>query len=149
MHFISLKNAFVAAAFLFAVGHTGMTPAHSLSGALGSGAQATDLYQITCSAEDGGPPTDVLRIRVRDHKPVRKAQVSVQVQKGSVATNRTDATDGNTRYSRAATIHGGDGVYQVLVNKSSAGAETYSLEFHCESSTDIHTGTVEVQLQNQ
>jgi hypothetical protein len=149
MHFVSLKNAFVAAAFLFAVGHTDMTPAHSLSGALGSGAQATDLYQITCSAEDGGPPTDHLSIRVRDNKPVRKPLVSVQVQKGPVGTNRTDATDGNAQYSREATIHGGDGAYQVLVDKSSAGPETYSLEFHCESSADIHTGTQEVQLQNQ
>ena len=149
MNLVSLKNAFVAAAFLFAVGHTDMAPAHSLRGALGSRAQATDLYQITCFAEDGGPATDHLSIGVRDNKPVKKPLVSVQVQKGSVATNRTDATDGNATFSRDATIHGGDGVYQVLVDKSSAGAETYTLEFHCESSTDVHTGTEDVQLQNQ
>jgi hypothetical protein len=149
MNLVSLKNAFVAAAFLLAVGHTDMTPAHSLSGTLRARAQATDLYQITCFAEDGGPPTDRLRVHVRDNPPVRKPLVSVQVQKGSVATNRTDATDGNAEYSPWATIHGGDGVYHVSVDKSSAGAETYSLEFHCESSTDIHTGTEDVQLQNQ
>ena len=149
MNFVSLKNVFVVAAFLLAVGHADITAAHSLSGALRSRAQATDLYQITCFAEDGGPATDRLRIRVRDNPPRRKPLVSVQVQKGSVATNRTDPTDGNARFSRDATIHGGDGVYQVLVDKSSAGAETYTLEFHCESSTDIHTGTEDVQLQNQ
>jgi hypothetical protein len=27
--------------------------------------------------------------------------------------------------------------------------ETYTLEFHCESSTDIRTGTQDIQLQNQ
>jgi hypothetical protein len=73
----------------------------------------------------------------------------VRVQKGSVATNSTDATDGNAKFSREGTNHAGDGVYQVLVDKSSAGTETYTLEFHCESSTDIHTGTEDVQLQNQ
>jgi hypothetical protein len=122
MNLVSLKNAFVGAAFLFAVGHTDFTPADSLRGALGSRAQATDLYQITCFAEDGGPPTDILRVRIRDNPPVRKPLVSVQVQKGSVATNRTDTTDGNARFSREATIHGGDEVYHVLVDKSSAGA---------------------------
>ncbi len=149
MNLVSLKNAFVAAAFLFAVGHTDMTLAHSLRGALGSRAQATDLYQITCFAEDGGPPTDLLRVRVRDNPPVRKPLVSFQVQKGSVAANRTDATDGDAKYSPWIINHGGDGVYHVLVDKSSVGTETYSLEFHCESRTDIHTGSEDVQLQNQ
>lgn len=149
MNCVSLKNAFVAAAFLFAAGHTDVTPAHQLSGALGSRAQATDLYQVTCSPEDGGPATDHLRIRVRDNAPRKKPLLSVQTQKRFVATNSTDATDGNAKYSRWVNNHGGDGVYHVFVDKSSAGAETYTLEFHCESSTRIHTGSESVQLQNQ
>jgi hypothetical protein len=147
MNLVSLKNAFVAAAFLLAIGHTDITPADSLSGALGSRAQATDLYQITCSAEDGA--TDHLRIHVRDNTPTKKPMLSVQVHKGFVAINSTDAKDGDTKYSRWVSNHGGDGVYQVLVDKSSAGAETYTLEYHCESSTGIHTGTGIAQLQNQ
>jgi len=149
MNFVSLKNAFVAAALLFAAGHTDITPAHQLSGALGSRAQATDLYRVICFAEDGGPATGHLRMRVRDNRPVRKPMVSVQVHKGLVATNSTDPKDGNARYSRWVNNHGGDGVYHVLVNKSSAGRETYTLEYHCVSSTGIHTGTEDVQLQNQ
>ena len=148
MNFVSLKNAFVAAAFLFAVGHTDMTPAHSLSGALGLKAKETDLYQVICFAE-GGLATDHLRMRVRDNPPEKEALVSVQSQKGFIATNRTDATDGNATYSKWINNHGGDGVYHVFVNKSSSGAEIYTLEFHCESATFIHTGTDSVQLQNQ
>lgn len=149
MNFVSFKGAFGAAAFLFAVGHTDITQAHSLSGALGSGAQATDLYQVTCFAEDGGPATDHLRVRVRDNKPKREPLVSVQIQKGLVATNSTDPADGNAKYSRWARNHGGDGVYRMIVDKSSAGAETYTLEYHCVSTTGIHTGSEDVQLQNQ
>lgn len=149
MNFVSLKNAFVAAAFLFAVGHTDFTPAHQLSGALGSRAQATDLYRVMCFAEDGGPATDHLRVRVRDNNPKGEPLVSVQTQKGFVATNSTDTTDGNAKYSRWVNNDGGDGVYHVFVDKSSAGSETYTLEFHCESSTGVHTGSEDVQLQNQ
>jgi hypothetical protein len=149
MKFVSLKSAFLAAAFLYAVGHTDFTPAHSLNGTLASKAQATDLYQVTCFAEDGGPATEHLRMRVRDNAPRKKPLVSFQVHKGFVATNSTDAADGNVKYSRWANNHGGDGVYHVLVDKSSAGAETYTLDFHCVSSTGIHTGTETVQLQNQ
>lgn len=148
MSFVSLKNAFVAAAFLYAV-DTPISPAHSLSGALRSPAQATDLYQMTCFAEDGGPATEHLRMRVRDNAPRKKPLVSVQVHKGLIATNSTDAADRNVKYSRWVRNHGGDGVYHVFVDKSSAGAETYTLEFHCVSSTGIHTGTETVQLQNQ
>jgi hypothetical protein len=81
MNLVSLKNAFVAAAFLFAVGHTAMAPAHSLSGALGARAQATDLYQITCFAENGGPATDHLSVSARDKPPVRKPLVSVRFKR--------------------------------------------------------------------
>jgi hypothetical protein len=109
MNFVSLKSAFVAAAFLSAIGHTDITPADSLSEALGSRAQATDLYQVTCFAENGGSATDHLRIHVRDNSPMGKALVSVQNQKGSVATNSTDAKDGDTKYSRWVSNHGGDG----------------------------------------
>jgi hypothetical protein len=149
MSFVSLKNASMAVAFLYAVGHIDFTPAHSLSGGLGSRAQATDLYRVTCFAEDGGPATGHLRMRLRDNMPKKKPVVSFQIQKGFVATNSTDAVDGNVKYSRWANNHGGDGVYHVLVDKTSAGAETYTLEFHCVSSTGIHTGTETVQLQNQ
>ncbi len=149
MNFLSLKNAFVAAAFLFAVGHTDITPAHSLSGALGSPAQATDHYQVTCFAEDGGPATGHLRMRVRDNKPKKAPLVSVQIQKGLGAANSTDPDDANAKYSPWVNNHGGDGVYHVIVDKSSAGAETYTLEYHCVSRTGTHTGTENVQLQNQ
>jgi len=149
MNFVSLKNAFVAAAFLSATGHADITPAHSLSGILASQRQATDLYQVACFAEDGGPATDHLRVRVRDNEPEKEPLVSVQIQKGLVATNSTDDKDANAKYSRWGRNHGGDGVYQVIVDKSSKGAEIYTLEFHCVSSTGIHTGTETVQLQNQ
>ncbi len=147
MKCISLKSGFLTASLLLAVGQ--IAQAHSLSGALGSSPRATDLYQVTCFAEDGGPVTGHLRVSVRDNAPVKRPQVSVQILKGLLATNTTDARDGNLAYSRPVTIDGGDGVYQMLVNKSGRGAETYTIEYHCISPDGVHTGTDAAQLQNQ
>lgn len=144
----SLKNAFVTASFLVAVGHTGIASAHSQAGALESKARATDQYRVTCST-DGGGVTDRLAIRVRDEAPVNKPMVSAQVRKGALATNTTDAKDGNTAYSPRVYTNGDNGVYYVTVTKTRKGAERYTLEYHCQTATGGHTGTEITTLQNQ
>lgn len=144
----SLKNAFVTASFLVAVGHTGIASAHSQTGALASKARATDLYRVTCSTDAGGE-TYRLPIRVRDEAPVKKPLVSAQIRKGSLATNTTDAKDGNTAYSPRVYTNGGNGVYYVTVTKTGKGAERYTLEYHCQTETGGHTGTDITTLQNE
>lgn len=122
--------------------------AHTQSGSLGSSAAATDVYSITCSNDGSGTPARI-RAQVRDQAPVAAPVVSVQVTKGSLGTNSSDATDGDAVYSPLVTVNGGSGAYTVLVNKTAAGSETYTLQYHCETSTGIHTGTSIVTRQNQ
>ena len=122
--------------------------AHTQSGSLGSSAAATDVYSITCSDDGSGAPAR-LRAQVRDQAPVASPVVSVQVTKGALGTNSSDGTDGDTAYSPLVTVNGGSGAYTVLVNKTAAGSETYTLQSHCETSTGIHTGFSIVTRQNQ
>lgn len=144
----SLKSVFVVASFVVAVEHSGIASAHSQSGALGSMARATDQYQVTCST-DGGGATRRLALRVRDNAPVRTPVVSAQVRKGALATNTTDAKDGNAAYSPRVYLNGGNGVYYVMVNKTRKGVEKYTLEYHCQTKSGGHTGTAIITLQNQ
>lgn len=122
--------------------------AHTQSGSLGSGTSATDVYSITCSNDGSGAPARI-RAQVRDQSPVASPVVSVQVIKGSLGTNSSDGTDGDTAYSPLVSVNGGSGAYTVLVNKTASGSETYTLQYHCETSTGIHTGTSIVTRQNQ
>ncbi len=148
MKHIIFKKAFVAASALTILGYVGGASAHDISGALGKSPTATDYYQLSCY-DDGNGPADHLSIQVIDMAPVAKPLISVQVTKGILAGNTTDAVDGNATYSPALKMKGGDGDYAVTVDKTAAGLETYSLQYHCETSTGDHTGTGYAILANQ
>ncbi len=147
MKIVSLKNACATASFLIAVGHTNITLAHTQVGALGSGAGATDLYTVTCSTDSGGA-TFRLSMRVSDDT-AGSGKVGVQTRRGNIATNSTDQTGGDGAYSPIVYNNGGDGAYNVLVDKPRSGTNNYTLQFHCETSTGVHTGTSVVTNQNQ
>jgi hypothetical protein len=125
--------------------------AHTQSGSLSDAAGATDYYQVTCNNDGAGPPAS-LSIEVEDTAPVAAPLVSVQARKGTLIANTTDATDGNGTSSPPVHVNGGGGVYDVLVDKTAAGAESYTLDFHCMTGADgagEHTGTEIVIRQNQ
>ena len=125
--------------------------AHTQSGALGDPAGATDYYEVTCLDDGSGAPAS-LAIEVRDSSPVAAPLVSVQVRRGLLLANTTDASDGDTGFSPLVSVNGGGGVYQVLVDKTAAGAENYTLDFHCTTGPDgtgDHTGTDIVVRQSQ
>lgn len=125
--------------------------AHTQSGALGDAAGATDYYQVTCSDDGSGAPGS-LSMQVLDASPVAAPLVSVQTRKGLLLANSTDATDGDAGLSPIVSVNGGAGVYDVLVDKTAAGAETYTLTFHCvtgPNGTGLHTGTEIVTRQSQ
>lgn len=148
MKHIIFKKAFVTASVLTVLGYAGSASAHDISSGLGKAATATDYYQISCY-DDGNGPADHLYIQVIDMAPVAKPMISVQVTKGILASNTTDAVDGNATYSPALTIKGGNGDYAVTIDKTAAGLETYSLQYHCETSSGDHTGTAYTILTNQ
>lgn len=128
----------------------GASSAHTQNGSLGATASATDYYQITCSDDGTGPPAS-LAVEVMDAVPAGSL-VSVQIQRGSALTNVTDAVDGDASASPPVWVNGGAGVYDVLVDKSSADVAIYTLDYHCYTGADgtgDHTGTSLVTRQNQ
>jgi hypothetical protein len=125
--------------------------AHTQSGSLGDAAASTDLYQVTCSNDGSGAPGS-LSMQVLDAAPSAAPLVSVQTRKGTLLANSTDPVDGDATSSPIVHVNGGAGVYDVLVDKTAAGAETYTLTFHCVTGTNgtgAHTGTEIVTRQNQ
>lgn len=126
--------------------------AHTQAGSLGSGASATDYYQVLCSDDGTGPPAS-LSIQVLDSAPAAAPLVSVQARNGSALASATDPTDADANASPLIHVNAGAGtVYDVLVDKSGAGVENYVLTFHCvtgPNGTGLHTGTDVVTRQNQ
>ena len=135
----------------------GLALAHSQSGSLGkktTGAAATDAYVVTCSDDDGGAgaPSRLI-VHVKDNAPKLASIISTQVIKGGLATVPSiDNVDGDIKYSPSVSLKGGAGDYTVIINKSAAavkGADSYTLEFHCQSASGAHAGTEWIASQNQ
>jgi hypothetical protein len=130
----SLKSAFASASILVMVGNADIALAHTESEALPNSATATDLYTVNC-------PTDThhLESRVKDNGNAGAPFISVQTYKGTRATNTTDTntTSANSGYSQAVQNHSGKGVYRVLVNKTSSGSVSYTLQVHCEDQDGV------------
>ncbi|MBY0398936.1 hypothetical protein K2X89_01480 [Myxococcota bacterium] len=126
--------------------------AHTQTGALGSGAAATDYYQIICSDDGTGVPAS-LSIQVSDEAPAAAPLLSVQVANGTNLANSTDPTDADGAASPLIHVNVAAGlVFEVLVDKSGIGGENYVLTFHCKTGPDgtgLHTGTAIVTRQNQ
>jgi hypothetical protein len=134
-----------------ALGGASVAAAHTQNGSLGADASATDFYQVNCSDDGSGTPGSLV-LEVLDAAPVAAPLVSVQIRKGSLLTNTTDAVDGDSSWSPLVFLNGGGGVYDVLVDKSGAGAESYSLDYHCVTGANgggVHTGTSIQVRQNQ
>jgi hypothetical protein len=130
----------------------GSATAHEQTGSLGADAAATDYYEVTCSDDGSGPPASLI-VQVTDTGANGDPLVSVQAHKGSQFANTTDpADDDDTTPSPLVFVNGTAGVYEVLVDKSDAGAETYRLSFHCQTGANgggVHTGTSIAIRQNQ
>jgi hypothetical protein len=125
--------------------------AHTQTGSLGAAATATDYYQVVCSDDGSGPPASLV-VAIEDVSPVATPVVSVQVQRGALVANSSDATDADGSASPLVAIDGGAGTYEVLIDKSATGTESYVLTFHCltgPGGTGIHTGTDIIVRQNQ
>jgi hypothetical protein len=122
--------------------------AHSYVFTLGDAAGATHYFGVICST-DGGYETDHLYLQIQSQTPGGPA-VSAQVVKGAVATNTTDAVGGDATPSPGTRTRGGNGQYQVLINKAGAGAVSFAVTAHClDASGTQHTGTDGVVYQYQ
>ena len=103
----------------------------------GNVAAFTGYALVTCS---GG--SDNLVASIKDTSPSKdNLLVNLQIIKGNHAINTTDPVPGDGNFSPEVRVHGGDGVYQLLVNKTKAGARSFIVSYHCISANGVHTDT--------
>jgi hypothetical protein len=124
----NLKKLTLASAIL--LGYAGMATAHDVfNQPIGATVGATDYFQVTCSNNGAGN--------------AGRLEVSVR--------NTTDPVGANGVYSPLVTVAGGNGVYNVIVDKTTAAARQYDIQYHCMTLTTggVHTGTAISQQQNQ
>ena len=140
------KSLLVAGSFLVAMGQAGVVSAHDLSESFTTGlTRAVDFYQVTCFNDGSGLP-DHLIFGVKD-LTANTAKVSVLVQKGTncssprCAKSITDNDDTDDQYSPSVRVKQGGGVYNLFVSHTAAGMDSYDVQYHCETSTGVHTGT--------
>ncbi len=128
--------------------------AHSVGNlidATGINASATDVYQISCF-DDGGGPTAYLFIQIQDGSiPVPGLLVSAQAyfDQTKIMTNTSDPISGDANASPGVQLSGGNGNYILSVSKTAVGARQYNITVHCWSVNGGHTGTDVNTLQLQ
>ncbi|MEN9628593.1 MAG: hypothetical protein RJA10_1820 [Pseudomonadota bacterium] len=143
MPFARTLAALMAAALCAQAAH-----AHSYVFTLGEAAGATHYFGVICSTE-GGHDTDHLFLQVQV-RTLGGPLVSAQVIKGNVATNTTDPVNGDAQPGPATRTRGGNGLYQVLINKAGAGVVSFGVTAHClDASGTQHTGTDGLVYQYQ
>ncbi len=137
-----LMYQFIAAVALF--GLVQSTHAHDAAATMdpaSNSATFTGYGFVTCF-DDGNGVADKLVASVRDHSPpVAGLLVNLQILKGNRAASVTDPVSGDGNSSPAISVKGGNGVYLILVNKTAPGARDFSIEYHCMTANNVHTGT--------
>ncbi|OQW84040.1 MAG: hypothetical protein BVN30_04310 [Proteobacteria bacterium ST_bin16] len=107
----------------------------------GTVATFTGYALVTCF-DDGNGPADNLTASVKDTSlPHENLLVNLQIIKGNRAISTTDPVSGDGSFSPEVRVHGGNGVYLLLVNKTSAGARSFLVSYHCITESGAHTGT--------
>ncbi|WP_428001540.1 hypothetical protein [Acidovorax sp.] len=123
-----------------------LASAHTLDVPMGDAAGTTHHLGVICSNE-GGYDSDHLVMNIRNNTPGAPL-LNAQIIKGPVAVSTTDAVSGDLQPSPSVRVRGGNGVYNLLVNKTGPGALVYTLTIHCmEATGQIHTGTDGVVYQ--
>lgn len=151
----TLKNKWVIASMVAALGYSVNGAAHDQVGALGNEASATDHYLIICSTE-AGEASDVLEVRVFDATEAQGGgKISAVVQRESVVRTASDPFrvdkdfNHDKNFGPLTSVSGGNGAYNVMVHKLKTSPKSYLLEYHCKTNSGIHTGTSLTVLQDQ
>lgn len=140
----SFKKTLAGMILTAALGYTSLCSAHDAGATMdpsGTVAAFTGYALVTCF-DDGNGPADHLVASVKDLSPLQdKLLVNLQIIKGNRAINTTDPVSGDANYSPEVRVHGGNGVYLLLVNKTKAGVRSFAVSYHCMTANNLHTGT--------
>ena len=135
------KNFFI---ILCLLGYATVSSAHEAGATMDANSTIrsfTSMAFVTCF-DDGNGPADNLIVRIRDNSPpVPGLLVNVQVFKGNKSNSITDTVSGDADFTPFITLQNGPGVYWIMVNKTDVGARQFEVEYHCNTSTGVHTGT--------
>lgn len=135
------SSVFIAICLL---AYAAVSHAHTAGATLDSGNNTrsfTGVAFVTC-IDDGNGPADNLIARIRDNSaPVPGLMVNLQIFKGNKSNTITDTVSGDAAFSPFITLQGGPGAYWIMVSKTDVGARQFDVEYHCNTSTGIHTGT--------
>lgn len=130
--------------FAASLGYVGISSAHDAGATMdpvGNVASFTGYALVTCF-DDGNGPADYLRASIKDTSPPQdNLLVNLQIIKGDHAISTTDPVSGDGNFSPSVSVHGGNGVYLLLVNKTAAGARSFLVSYHCVTASEVHTGT--------
>ena len=129
-------------------GYAGLSSAHDAGATMdpnGSVPGFTGYAAVTCT-NSGDIPTDRLVASIKDTSPPQgNLLVNLQIIKGSSpgsAISTTDPVPGDADFSPSVAVHGGNGVYLLLVNKTGAGARSFIVSYHCVAADGLtHTDT--------
>ncbi|NOQ63396.1 MAG: hypothetical protein GQ582_02650 [Methyloprofundus sp.] len=104
-------------------------------------ANATVLAAVSCFDDGNGEP-EGLFTQIKDlSEPEEGLLISIQLYKGLKAISDTDTISGDADYSEGVQLNAGPGVYQMIVNKTDAGARKFDVIWHCMTEDHTHTGT--------
>ena len=146
---IPLKRGLTILSLSMALAQANLVYAHDLSGSLGVASTSIDYYQVHCF-DDGAGPNGYLEVSLKDIAPVAAPKISLQVIRDDTATNTTDPIDGDAGESPILSVKGSaDQYYFLTIDKTAAGAESYSAEYHCLTNDNQHTGTEIYTITNQ
>jgi len=125
-------------------GRPAITLAHEQPGNLGISPSATDVWRVSCFNDSSGP-TYRLFFTIRS-EVASPALVSAQVLNGDQALSATDHINADPVSSHELDVvhQGNNDSYTIVVDKSAAGKASYFMEYHCQTSGDVHTGTTDI-----
>lgn len=144
MFHIPFKKTLSGMISIVMLAYPGLSNAHDAGATMdpnGTVAAFTGYALVTCF-DDGNGPADHLIASVKDLSPPQdKLLVNLQIIKGNRAISTTDPVSGDANYSPEVKVHGGNGVYLLLVNKTKAGVRSFAVSYHCMTANNLHTGT--------
>ncbi|MDV6341888.1 hypothetical protein R2083_04965 [Nitrosomonas sp. Is35] len=143
MPHLLFQRAVATVLTVITLGYAGVSGAHEAGATMdpdGTTASFTGYALVTCIDDVG--VTDRLVASIKDTSPPQdKLLVSLQIIKGYLADSTTDPVSGDGNFSPEAKVQGGGGVYQILVNKTIAGARSFLVSYHCMTADNVHTAT--------
>lgn len=143
-----------AAMVLALVGYVSAASAHTAGAVLdpvGNNASATDMAVVYCYDDGSGAPYSLVTQISDETRSNPEVFVNTQIFVKSIdpftgldnsqLINATDPVPGDGLYGPEISVVGYDKPYYISVSKTAAGANQFSIVYHCMTANHIHTGT--------